>query len=47
MILNNLPGTEWGGDWKKFKDLPHYQLKAVTESITALQKLFEAGKNYV
>lgn len=21
------PNIEWGGDWKKFKDLPHFQLK--------------------
>ena len=47
MILNSLPETAWGGNWKKFKDLPHYQLKAITESITVLKKLFEAGKNYV
>jgi len=21
------PRIEWGGDWKKFKDLPHFELK--------------------
>ena len=47
LILNALPETEWGGNWRAFKDLPHYQLKAVTESTAALQKLFEAGKPYV
>jgi len=24
-------GFEWGGSWKDFPDLPHYQLKEVTK----------------
>ena len=31
-------GWEWGGDWTKFKDLPHFQ-KTLGYSITQLQKL--------
>lgn len=31
-------GWEWGGDWSKFKDTPHFQ-KTLGYSITQLQKL--------
>lgn len=47
LILKSLLEVEWGGNWKAFKDLPHYQFKVAAESIAALQKLFEAGKAYV
>jgi len=35
-------GLEWGGDWKGFKDLPHFQYKA---NLTLAQccQLFAAG----
>lgn len=34
---------EWGGDWKKFTDKPHYQL-ATGKSAAQVNSLFEAGK---
>jgi peptidoglycan LD-endopeptidase CwlK len=27
IIKEKFPSIEWGGDWKKFKDRPHFQLK--------------------
>jgi peptidoglycan L-alanyl-D-glutamate endopeptidase CwlK len=27
IIKRTSPSVEWGGDWSKFKDLPHYELK--------------------
>ncbi|MCC7385153.1 MAG: M15 family metallopeptidase [Deltaproteobacteria bacterium] len=37
---------EWGGDWKSFKDLPHYQL-ALGLSIKELRSRFESGAKIV
>lgn len=36
-------GLTWGGTWKKFKDLPHYQLK-VAESLSTARKLYLEDK---
>ena len=47
LILPQLPDIEWGGNWQTFKDYPHYQHKAVSESVSAVRNLFEAGNNYV
>jgi peptidoglycan L-alanyl-D-glutamate endopeptidase CwlK len=33
---------EWGGDWVKFPDPPHYQLK-IQVTLVQMQKLFESG----
>jgi len=41
-----VPGIEWGGDWKTFKDRPHYQM-AVPLSIEAIRTKFEAGETFV
>jgi len=38
-------GVEWGGNWKTFKDRPHYQL-ATGLTITKVRELFEKGKPY-
>jgi peptidoglycan L-alanyl-D-glutamate endopeptidase CwlK len=46
LIKSKVSGLEWGGDWKSFKDKPHYQL-AVGKSVTECRKLLEAGKPYV
>jgi len=35
-------GLEWGGDWKKFKDLPHVQLPHLPP-IPVLQSLYRNG----
>ena len=38
-------GVEWGGNWKTFKDRPHYQL--VTGLTTSkIRALFEEGRPY-
>ncbi len=47
MVLPQLPELEWGGNWISFKDFPHYQLKAVSESVAAVRNLFEQGTLYV
>jgi peptidoglycan L-alanyl-D-glutamate endopeptidase CwlK len=38
----HVTGLEWGGDWKSFKDRPHYQL-ATGKSASQVRSLFEAG----
>ena len=38
-------GVEWGGNWKTFKDRPHYQLTTGLTS-SQVQVLFESGKQY-
>ena len=38
-------GLEWGGSWKTFPDLPHYQL-AVPFSVAQTRGRFEAGEPY-
>jgi peptidoglycan LD-endopeptidase CwlK len=37
------PTLEWGGNWKTFKDTPHFQL-ATGKTIKQLRDAFEAGK---
>lgn len=34
-------GLEWGGDWKKFKDLPHFQVQSASAPIRELKAYFE------
>lgn len=36
-------GWEWGGDWKSFKDYPHFQ-KTFGKTTKELQALYKAGK---
>ncbi len=43
MINAALPDIEWGGNWKTFPDLPHYQFTG-KRTITELRALFEAGE---
>ncbi len=43
--IGRSPALEWGGDWTRFRDVPHYQL-ALTLSLTALRERFEAGQRY-
>jgi peptidoglycan L-alanyl-D-glutamate endopeptidase CwlK len=47
LVKPSLPNLEWGGDWVSFKDIPHYQHKALTTTISAVRQLFEDGKTYV
>ena len=46
-VLPDLEGLEWGGHWKSFKDFPHYQLKAVSDSVAVISKYFERGEVFV
>ena len=46
-VLPNINSLEWGGDWHSFKDFPHYQLKAVSDSVAAIRQLFENGEVFV
>jgi peptidoglycan L-alanyl-D-glutamate endopeptidase CwlK len=43
-ILPSLSNIEWGGNWKTFKDYPHYQIKTSLKNITTIKNLFETGK---
>lgn len=38
-----IAGLEWGGDWRSFPDIPHYQLASGGETISAARARFEAG----
>jgi peptidoglycan L-alanyl-D-glutamate endopeptidase CwlK len=44
-IKANVAGLEWGGDWKSFVDMPHYQL-ATGKSVAQVRSLLEKGKSY-
>lgn len=48
--LGYLEGKErlldWGGDWKSFKDMPHYELHT-GKSVSQVRALLEAGSPYV
>lgn len=46
LIKGAVPGMEWGGDWTKFPDKPHYQL-ATGKSVSQCLALLEKGKPYV
>ncbi len=43
LVKEKRTGIEWGGDWKSFIDLPHYQM-ATGKSADAVRTTFEAGK---
>lgn len=45
-IKENVPEVEWGGDWTKFPDQPHYQL-ATGKTVAQIRALLEKGKPYV
>jgi peptidoglycan L-alanyl-D-glutamate endopeptidase CwlK len=38
-----LPGIEWGGSWRTFKDEPHYQVPGNLPTISASRAHFERG----
>ncbi len=42
-VKAQVPGIEWGGDWKSIVDRPHYQL-ATGKTLAQVRTLFEAGK---
>lgn len=47
MVLPQLNELEWGGAWVNFPDVPHYQHKAVSNSVAQVRSLFETGNTYV
>jgi peptidoglycan L-alanyl-D-glutamate endopeptidase CwlK len=38
-----IAGVEWGGDWKSFKDKPHYQTPFGAGKIADARSIFERG----
>ena len=46
MIKAAVPGVDWGGDWKSFKDKPHYEL-ATGKTVKECRELLEQGRAYV
>lgn len=41
--IAKMPGLEWGGDWRTFKDPPHYQVATGGGTVSAARAGFEAG----
>lgn len=41
-----IDGVEWGGNWRTFKDLPHYQMSTGL-SLSELRVKFERGEVYL
>lgn len=39
-------GLEWGGSWRSFRDIPHYQIKSPYR-ISEIRARFEAGVRYL
>ena len=46
LIKSQVAKLEWGGDWVKFVDRPHYQLGAGGNTTAQVRKLFEAGQPF-
>lgn len=46
-VLPLILDLEWGGNWITFKDVPHYQINAVSNKVSDIRNLFEAGEPYV
>jgi peptidoglycan LD-endopeptidase CwlK len=44
-IKENVSGLEWGGDWKRFVDKPHYQL-ATGKTVAQVRAFLEKGKSF-
>jgi len=43
-VVGKMFGFQWGGDWTKFPDYPHFQMLGKIESISQAKKiLFEQG----
>lgn len=38
-----IAGVQWGGDWKSFKDRPHYQVIGDFGTLAAVRSNFESG----
>ena len=47
LVAGQFVELEWGGDWKSFPDFPHFQHKAIVNTIGQVRALFEAGKSYL
>lgn len=46
VIKARITGVEWGGNWKTFKDVPHYQCKT-GKTLAEVRRMFEAGRSIV
>lgn len=46
LVKSRVKGIDWGGDWKSFKDQPHYEY-ATGLSISQKRTKFEAGKLFL
>lgn len=46
LALTVMDTLEWGGNWRSLKDYPHYQLKALSDSVAVVRGLFENGEAY-
>jgi hypothetical protein len=44
-IKEDVFSLEWGRDWRRFVDKPHYQL-ATDKTVAEVRALFEKGKSY-
>ena len=44
-LVKPLGGIEWGGDWKNFKDMPHFQPKGMTwqKAAQGIEPVFGGG----
>jgi peptidoglycan L-alanyl-D-glutamate endopeptidase CwlK len=41
--FGKIPGVQWGGDWRTFKDKPHYQVVGDFATLAAVRSDFESG----
>lgn len=41
--IAKVSGLEWGGDWRSFRDVPHYQVATGGQSVSAARLGFESG----
>lgn len=39
-LSRGIEGLEWGGDWRSFKDYPHYQLSKYGSTSSAIRAVF-------
>lgn len=45
IVKNSINDLEWGGDWRTFKDQPHYQL-ATGKNLDQVRAAFETGRAF-
>ena len=45
-LAAGIPNLEWGGNWQRFKDRPHYQLQTGL-ALADVRNRFEQGEAYI